>query len=128
MTDRAAGSATVLVLAAVLLLGVTTAVGMLVAAGTVARHRAAAAADLAALAAAAHPFEPPGPVCAVAVRVARANGTRLTRCTVAGAAVEVVVQRAAPAWVGWLGPAVGRARAEAFPDIAEQPGSTDWPS
>jgi secretion/DNA translocation related TadE-like protein len=58
---------------------------------TVARHRAAAAADLAALAAAVHvPDGQPG-ACQVAAEVAARNGGRLRDCRVAGEDVEVQV-------------------------------------
>lgn len=129
MTRRAdQGAATALVLACCLVLGVATGFGLLVSATATTRHRMAAAADLAALAAASRVLQPPALACAAAARVARANGGRLTGCEVAGTIATVTVERPAPGWLPGLGSSVGRARAEAIPDISEQPGSTDLPS
>lgn len=55
----------------------------------VARHRAAAAADLAALAAAATWAHGPEAACATAIRVAAAQGARATGCVVSGEVAEV---------------------------------------
>jgi secretion/DNA translocation related TadE-like protein len=76
-----------------------------------ARHRAEAAADLAALAGAAAVLDGPAVACVEADRVALANGGRLSRCLVAGEVIEVEVARVLP--LGRLGrwTAVGRARA-----------------
>ncbi|SDC43347.1 helicase/secretion neighborhood TadE-like protein [Geodermatophilus telluris] len=110
--DRERGSATVWTVA---LAGVLVAVGLaavLVGAAVVARHRAGAAADLAALAGAARAVAGDPAACDTAGEVARANGAALTACTVAdGAVVAVTVEVAVR-----LGPlasrtAQGRARA-----------------
>src|SRR5687767_2200590 len=86
------GSATVWVVA---LAGVLAVVGMAVVlfgAAVVARHRAGAAADLAALAAAGRAVVGDPGACAVAADVADANAAELTGCTVGGGAVvEVAV-------------------------------------
>jgi secretion/DNA translocation related TadE-like protein len=107
VSDR--GNATVLV-AAVAALAAALAVTLALVSGiVVARHRAQAAADLAALAAAnAAPV-----TCAAAERVARANGARLLSCRPDGDAgtVEVVVAVRPPGVAGRLGQTVGRARA-----------------
>ena len=106
------GSATVWVVA---LAGVLAAIGVaavLVGAAVVGRHRATAAADLAALAAAEHAVRGDPGACAAAGEVAGANGARLTACTVGGGAVvEVAVE--VPVRLGPLGVsrAGGRARA-----------------
>jgi secretion/DNA translocation related TadE-like protein len=106
------GSATVWVLA---LAGVLAAVGVavvLVAVALVARHRAGAAADLAALAAAGHAVTGDPAVCAAAAEVARRNGARLSSCAPGdGATVSVTVT--VPVRLGRLGlfTATGRARA-----------------
>ncbi|MGW4876587.1 Rv3654c family TadE-like protein [Streptomyces sp. NPDC004262] len=55
----------------------------------VVRHRAAGAADLAALAAADHWAEGTAAACARADRVARAQGARLTRCVIVGDVSDV---------------------------------------
>jgi secretion/DNA translocation related TadE-like protein len=55
----------------------------------VVRHRAAGAADLAALAAADHWTEGTEAACATASRVARAQGTRLVRCEIEGETSDV---------------------------------------
>ena len=77
----------------------------------VARHRAAAAADLAALAAAAHALEGQATACAAARRVAASQASELRRCAVDGvtALVEVAVRPGGR--LAGLGEAVGRARA-----------------
>ncbi len=91
--DRERGSATVWTVA---LAGVLAAVGLaavLVGAAVVARHRAASAADLAALAAASRAVAGDPAACATAGEVAQANGAALTGCTVGGGAVvEVSVE------------------------------------
>jgi secretion/DNA translocation related TadE-like protein len=71
----------------------------------VARHRAASAADLAALAAAGHVLD--GTACEAAREVARAAGAELTDCRPEGTTVLVV----AAVRVGALGTARARARA-----------------
>ncbi|MFD6885107.1 Rv3654c family TadE-like protein [Streptomyces sp. NPDC059957] len=58
----------------------------------VSRHRAAAAADLAALAAAASWAHGPAAACATAVRVAVAQGARVTGCAVTGEVAEVTAR------------------------------------
>ncbi|MCZ4083492.1 Rv3654c family TadE-like protein, partial [Streptomyces antarcticus] len=60
----------------------------------VARHRAAAAADLAALAAAATWAHGPEGACAAALRVARAQDAALSSCRVLGEVAEVTAHPA----------------------------------
>ncbi|MEV6954987.1 Rv3654c family TadE-like protein [Streptomyces sp. NPDC051183] len=76
----------------------------------VARHRAAAAADLAALAAAASWTHGPEAACATAVRVAVAQGARLTGCVVAGETAQVTARVAS-------GPFTPPIRARAGPPL-----------
>lgn len=86
-SDR--GSATVWSVGAI---GVLCAVfGVLLGLGqaVVVRHRAAGAADLAALAAADHWAEGTAAACARADRVARAQGSRLTWCVIVGDVSDV---------------------------------------
>ncbi len=110
--ERDEGSATVLVLGALgVVLAVTVGVLVLVSA-VVASHRAHAAADLAALAAASSLSRgaPPGDACATGGMVATRNHALLDGCvTGADLTVDIVVhvQPAAP----HLGPATARARA-----------------
>ncbi|MER6139573.1 Rv3654c family TadE-like protein [Streptomyces sparsogenes] len=80
----------------------------------VARHRAGAAADLAALAAADHGLEGAEAACGLARRVAAAQGTRVVRCALRGAVADLRVAARA-------GPFAPEARARAAP--ADQPGA-----
>jgi secretion/DNA translocation related TadE-like protein len=117
-SDR--GSATVWSVGAI---GVLCAVfGVLLGLGqaVVVRHRAAGAADLAALAAADHWAEGTAAACARADRVARAQGSRLTRCVIVGDVSDVttasgggpfgaeVRARAGPAAAARAAPAAAR--------------------
>ncbi|MGI5349699.1 Rv3654c family TadE-like protein [Streptomyces sp. CA-250714] len=72
------------------------------------RHRAGAAADLAALAAADRALEGPARACAAARRVAQAQGARVARCAVRGEIADL------DAGVRW-GPYTARVRARAGP-------------
>lgn len=85
-SDR--GSAAVYVLAAAALVIAAGVAEAEVGAAVVARHRAATAADLGALAAASIALRG-GPACAVAERVAKANAARLSGCALVG--VDAVV-------------------------------------
>ena len=85
------GSGTIWVLA---LMGVTWSVAvmaMAVGGVRVARHRAYAAADLAALAAAAHAADGSTGACRLAAVIARDSGGRLARCAVRGRVSDVLV-------------------------------------
>ncbi|MCX5381707.1 hypothetical protein OOJ98_00180 [Streptomyces sp. NBC_00083] len=81
-----------------------------------ARHRAAGAADLAALAAADRALWGSPDACAKAVEVARAQGAEMVRCTVVGEIADVRVR----AGFGPYAPSV-RARAGPAPAPAEPP-------
>lgn len=105
-----------------LALGLCLAMGLLTVAGSVllsavvASHRARAAADLSALAAAQRWLDgaPADLACAEARRVAGANGATVQACAPATDAVTITVS--VPA--GRLGPALARARAGPAPGTA----------
>lgn len=96
------------VIAVVLMVTVS---GLMLASAVLASHRARAAADLAALAAAGVLIrgEPPVVACQWAARVASANHAEVRGCTAAGAEVRLSV--AVPANVKGLGVATARSRA-----------------
>jgi secretion/DNA translocation related TadE-like protein len=108
---RDEGSATLWVVCAMAVVvavgGACAAVGTV----TVDRHRADAAADAAALAAAADVLAGQSGACAAGAVIAKADGATLTRCGLAGAAAQVEVTVALPGLLGRFGVAVGRARA-----------------
>ena len=107
--DRGAGSILVLSAVAVVL---TAALAVLTfAAGYDARHRAAAAADLAALAGAGQVRLGVEPACSLARTVAAANGGVLHSCEVEGEQVVVSVAAAIVGPTRWLPDPVRRARA-----------------
>lgn len=105
------GSATVLVLGLVAVLALVAAVGTALAGVGVARHRAASAADLAALAAASRAVEGGLAACDAARTTARASGAVLARCALDGRTAEVVAVVQPPGPLGALGQAQSRARA-----------------
>ncbi|MDX2544126.1 Rv3654c family TadE-like protein [Streptomyces sp. WI04-05B] len=88
-SDR--GSATVWSVGAIAVLCVVFGVVLAMGQAAVARHRAAAGADLAALAAADHWPEGASEACARADRVAAAQGTRLVRCAMVGETSDLTV-------------------------------------
>jgi secretion/DNA translocation related TadE-like protein len=92
--------------------------------GTVvlARHRAEAAADLAALAAAAVAVQGADPACARAAEIATAMGGEVTTCGLAGWDALVEVGVPVPLALPGLGTATGRARAGPVPPpVVEAP-------
>jgi secretion/DNA translocation related TadE-like protein len=94
------------------LLAVTTG-GLYVGSAVTARHRAQAAADLAALAAAGHLARGAGSACGQATAVARAMRTAVTGCAVER--LDVVVTVEAPVGLGVWGGGAARAAARAGP-------------
>ncbi|MEV6681336.1 Rv3654c family TadE-like protein [Streptomyces erythrochromogenes] len=104
--NRDRGSATVWAALVATVLGAVFAGVLLLGQAVVARHRAAAAADLAALAAAATWAHGPDTACAAALRVARAQGAELAGCRLGGEVAEVAARVA----VGPFRPGI-RARA-----------------
>jgi secretion/DNA translocation related TadE-like protein len=110
------GSATVWVLALAGLLAVLGAAVVLVGAAVVARHRATAAADLAALAGAGRAVMGEPDACATARGIAEANGGVVDGCAVRpGAVVEVHVH--VPVRLGSLGAFTAAAHARAGPAL-----------
>lgn len=105
------GVGVVLVLAFAAVLALVGATASAVAAVAVARQRAAAVADLAALAGAQHAPHGAARACAWAGRVAAADAATLRGCRVRGDVVEVVAQVRPPGPLGRLGTATSRARA-----------------
>jgi secretion/DNA translocation related TadE-like protein len=105
------------VIAAVLTLTVS---GLLLSGAVLASHRARAAADLAALAAAGALLqgEPAAAVCQSAEVVATANHGRLQRCLAVG--MDVWITIAVPAGIRGLG--VATARSRAGPGLGVGPG------
>lgn len=102
------GSATVWSVGAIALLCAVFGVGLALGQAVVTRHRAAGAADLAALAAAEHWAEGRAAACARADRVARAQGAGLVRCAVKGDTSDVTAESE-------RGPFAARVRARAGP-------------
>ncbi|MFK4145587.1 Rv3654c family TadE-like protein [Streptomyces sp. NPDC004065] len=100
---------------AVALLCVVFGAGLALGQAVVTRHRAAGAADLAALAAAGHWAEGGTAACARADRVARAQGGTLVRCVIVGDTSDVTA-------LSERGPFTARVRARAGP-----PGPPDRP-
>ncbi|QFG23301.1 hypothetical protein F7P10_21450 [Actinomadura sp. WMMB 499] len=114
--DRGAGTLWVVAFMAVIWMGGVAA--MAVGGVRAARHRGDAAADLAALAGAAHAAEGRAAACRWAREMAGASGARLERCTVRGEVVEVrvAVRVRGPGEIGELR-IVSRARAGPVGDM-----------
>ncbi|GAA5699552.1 MULTISPECIES: Rv3654c family TadE-like protein [Streptomyces] len=112
MRDRGSvrdrGSASVWVVCAIAGLCVVFGAVLAMSQAVVTRHRAASAADLAALAAADHWADAGGGACAMADRVARAQGGRLVRCAVEGEISDVTA-------TSGRGPFTAEVRARAGP-------------
>ncbi|MFC4564001.1 Rv3654c family TadE-like protein [Nocardiopsis mangrovi] len=112
-TDRGSGTVWTLLLCVIVW---CTALAVVVVAGVrVDRHRAATAADLAAVAGAREAARGTRPACAAARDVAAANGARLTSCTVSGLILHAEVSTPTRTW-----PGATTARAAAGP--VEAPG------
>ncbi|MEU7551061.1 Rv3654c family TadE-like protein [Streptomyces sp. NPDC044571] len=111
--SRDRGSATVWAALVATVLSAVFGGVLLLGQAVVARHRAAAAADLAALAAAATWAHGPEQACAAARRVAGAQGAALTACTVQG---EVAAVTARPTTGPFHPPITARAGPPLPPD------------
>lgn len=105
------GSATVVGLAACLVLIVVLGLALQLGAALVTRHRAEAAADLAALAAAAHAVSGDQTACAAARRVTDGMAVRLVSCELTGWNAAVTVQAQPPGPLAGFGVAEATARA-----------------
>lgn len=114
MSDR--GSATIWaaggVAALLLIVGLVVAIG----AAALTRHQASGAADLAALAAAAHATDGEGPACGRARWVAQQMGTTMTACRLRGWDAEVEITAQPPDLLLGFGSATAHARAGPVPD------------
>lgn len=105
-----AGSATILAAVGAAAMLVILAVGLQVTGAVIARHRAEAAADLAALAGATEVLSGLEAACGQAASIAAANGGRLDDCELLGLDLRITVQIAVS--IGPIGTsATGRARA-----------------
>jgi secretion/DNA translocation related TadE-like protein len=105
------GSATVVMLGVIASVLMLTISGLLLASAVLASHRARAAADLAALAAAGVLMrgEPALAACESAAQVAALNHGRVQQCIASGMQVQLIV--AVPAGVKGVGVATARSRA-----------------
>lgn len=107
------GSATIVAVAMIAVLVAITMGGVYVGSAVIARHRAQASADLAALAAAARLADGTGQACTRASALARAARAAVIQCTVDE--LDVVVTVEAPVSLGRFGLGVARAAARAGP-------------
>ena len=105
------GFVTIAVAGLLLMLLSVTALVATLGAVAVARHRAAAAADLAALAAASRALEGSGAACQAAATVARRQSAHLLSCSISGLEALVVVGVRPPGRIGLLGEARATSRA-----------------
>lgn len=113
---RERGSATLWVLALASVVWFSALAVVLVAGARAGRHRAGAAADLAALAAADRAIEGKGVACRAAAQVARASGARVVACAVHGGIADVTAEtRLSPTLEALTGEVGVRMRARAGP-------------
>ena len=105
------GSASVWAIAVLSLMLAIAIAGLGIGAATVARHRAASAADLAALAAASALARGGPDPCAVAERIARAQGGEIAACGLDGLVADVVVRVPVAGPLSFGAAALMRARA-----------------
>jgi secretion/DNA translocation related TadE-like protein len=110
-STRDRGYATVWVVTAMALVGFATAAAISVGISVIDRHRAAAAADSAALTIALHAIDGPRVACADGAALARSNGATVSSCELVGPFAQVVVAVGLPGPMARWGPAIGRARA-----------------
>ncbi|CAO5190765.1 Helicase/secretion neighborhood TadE-like protein [Frankia sp. AiPs1] len=125
-----AGSATVWLLAVMFALMWLAGVAFTVVTIGAVRARAAAAADLASLAAASMAPADARAACAHAAQVSEANGARLVGCQVVADAVEVRVRVAVPTALGLQAGVTSRARAGPWgraPGAYQPPSATSAP-
>lgn len=103
------GSLTVVACAVVMALLMVLALAAYLGAAALARHRAAAAADLGALAGATKALQGSDVACSRSRQLVEANGATMTGCRMEG--LDVLVEASARVWIGWSATATGRARA-----------------
>src|SRR3954453_11579480 len=113
VVSRDRGSATVWLAGLTALIGLVTVAALVHGSAVIARHRAATAADLAAVAAAVRVPDGIQAACDAARTIAARNGGSLIGCVVSGDDVEVEVTRALV--LGNLGSWAASARARAGP-------------
>lgn len=111
--DRDRGSASIWLLGLTSVLVLTVVAAVLAGSAMVLRHRANAAADLAALAAATAAIEGRDAACALAADVAAGMGAELTECALDGFVAAVAVATSAD--LGVVGTVAAEARARAGP-------------
>lgn len=104
------GSATIYAVAGIALLSVMALTASFLVGALAAKHRAGAAADLAALAAAGA-MRAGADACGAAAAIASRNGASLTACSEQSGSVTVEVRTAAPSLLGMTIDAAGIARA-----------------
>lgn len=109
------GSATIWAVSAIAALVTLTVVVLALGAAVSTRHRAEAAADLAALAVASHALEGVDSACARAHVVTDGMGARLVRCELDGWDAIVEVDASSPMALSGLSSGHGRARAGPVP-------------
>lgn len=114
---RDRGSATVWSLGLMGVLLALFAAALLMDRAVIARHRAGAAADLAALAAADHALDGAPAACGLASGVASAQGAAVVSCTVTGEIADITAR---------VGPAQAHSRAGP-PDVPGPPGASGPP-
>ena len=108
---RDGGFATIWVIAAIAVVGVAATVAVGVAMATIERHRAAAAADAAALKVALDAIDGASVACRDGAALAALDGASLTGCRLVGSIATVSVAVRLPGPLAHLGTATGRARA-----------------
>lgn len=105
------GSASIWVLSAASVVGIVATVAVLLGQTELAAHRAGAAADLGAIAAADDALAGPAAACASAVAVAAAADGRLVSCVVVDGVSDVRAEAALPPVLRRFGRSVARSRA-----------------
>ncbi|MGI8530526.1 MAG: Rv3654c family TadE-like protein [Geodermatophilaceae bacterium] len=116
--DRGSAGVWLLGLCSVLVLAATAAV--LVGSAMVTRHKAIAAADLSALAAAGKAWEGTESACAAAADIATSMGAQLTSCSLSGVIAEVSVAVSVELGVVGLATAEASARAGPVESVAQR--------
>lgn len=105
------GYATVWAVGVIAVVLVVTLVGLDLGMAVTSRHRAEAAADLAALAAASHAGDGEPAACAYAARIGEGMAARLVECRLSGWEARVQLEARVPLFLGAGRAAFGRARA-----------------